>query len=214
MEKLDRVGFNWEDEHGVVHKTRVRTKICVCDAPARAMVQNLKQFNGEYGCGFCYHAGQVVPKGRGFTRSYPLQEEIPQVRDMASTVELAELVTRRNNGQAELGVKGPSPLILLPSFDIIKGFIPDYMHSVCLGVVRQFVNLWFDSRYSDSAFHLPPAKLLDIDRNLSNIQPPNEVGRTPRALSDRKFWKASEWRAFLLLFSPSHLKKHISKAVL
>ena len=37
------------------------------------------------------------------------------------------------------GVKVPSILSLIPSFDIVTGFVPGYMHSALLGIVRQFV---------------------------------------------------------------------------
>lgn len=37
---------------------------------------------------------------------------------------------------SENGVKGPSPLINMPDVDIVWGFVPDYMHSVLLGVTR------------------------------------------------------------------------------
>jgi len=43
---------------------------------------------------------------------------------------------------------------LVPNFDVARGFVPDYMHSVLLGVVRQFVFLWCDSTDSDKPFYL------------------------------------------------------------
>lgn len=47
--------------------------------------------------------------------------------------------------QVELGVKGYSPLHLLPYFDIIRCIPVDYMHCVLLGVVKQLSSLWFNS---------------------------------------------------------------------
>jgi len=206
LQKLRDTGFCWKDETGSEHHTKVTAKICICDAVARAMVQNFKQFNGEFGCGFCYHKGEMVQKGRGFTRVYPVHIVGCDLRHMAETVQLAELAMENGNDQSQRGVKGPSPLILLPSFDIIKGFIPDYMHCFCLGVVRQFVNLWFDPHYANKNFHLTPRQMNDLDKVLCKIQPPNEVRRNPRRLSERTYWKASEWRAFALLCSPVVLR--------
>lgn len=34
------------------------------------------------------------------------------------------------------GVWGPSPLMNLKYFDLVKGMVPDYMHSVMLGVIK------------------------------------------------------------------------------
>ncbi|MGH0131319.1 UNVERIFIED_CONTAM: hypothetical protein FKN15_045543 [Acipenser sinensis] len=172
LQSLHTDGFVWLDKNGQQHTSRVHALICVCDAVARAMVQNSKQFNGTYGCGFCCHEGKVVAKGKGHTRVYPLSAEEPPLRTMAGTIEMAETVVERNNGQAEMGVKGASTLLLLPSFDIIRGFVPDYMHSVCLGVVRQFTNLWFDPKYEEE-FHLQPLDLRVIDDEMRNIKPSN-----------------------------------------
>lgn len=105
-----------------------------------------------------------------------------------------------------MGVKGQSPLLLLPSFDIIKGFVPDYMHCFCLGVVPEFVDLWFDPLHTGKRFHLTPQHLSRLDEALCAVQPSDETGRRPRRLSDRVQWDASEWRAFTLLFSPVALK--------
>lgn len=41
--------------------------LCVCDSVARCQVQNIKQFNGEYRCNWCYNKGEVVQKGNGLT---------------------------------------------------------------------------------------------------------------------------------------------------
>jgi len=46
------------------------------------------------------------------------------------------------------GVKGYSPLQLLPSFDVIRCVPVDYMHCVLLGVTKKLVTLWFNTKYS------------------------------------------------------------------
>ncbi|XP_072225353.1 uncharacterized protein [Leuresthes tenuis] len=211
LHKLSGEGFIWKDETGSEHHTRVKAKICVCNSVARPMVQNFQPFNREFGCGFCYHRGEMVQKGRGYTRVYPIQIDGCDLRHMAETEQLAELVLENSYEQGQMGVKGPSPLLLLPSFDIIKGFIPDYMHCFCLGVVPEFVNLWFNPLYTSKRFHLTPQHLKDLDKALCAIQPPNEVKQSPRRLSERMYWKASEWRAFALLYSPVILKNALPK---
>ncbi|XP_057211909.1 uncharacterized protein LOC130567659 isoform X2 [Triplophysa rosa] len=49
----------------VVHKGQslnihVFNLVCVCDSVARCAVQNVKQFNGEHGCNWCYKKGEIV----------------------------------------------------------------------------------------------------------------------------------------------------------
>ncbi|XP_015249752.1 PREDICTED: uncharacterized protein LOC107097209 isoform X1 [Cyprinodon variegatus] len=207
LHKLSHEGFTWEDESGLELNTRVTAKICVCDSLARSAVQNFQPFSSEFGCGFCYHKGELVQKGRGYTRVYPVQADGCDLRHMAETEQLASLVVQNEYPQGQMGVKGHSPLLLLPSFDVIKGFIPDYMHCVCLGVVPEFVNLWLDPLYARKPFHLPAQSLKDLDEALCGIQPPDEIRPRPRGLSDRMHWEASEWRAFALLYSPVVLRK-------
>ncbi|XP_035807019.2 uncharacterized protein LOC111572730 isoform X1 [Amphiprion ocellaris] len=206
VQKLSEEGFYWRDEDGFERHTRVTARVCVCDTVARAMLQNFKPFNREFGCGFCYHKGEMVQTGSGYTRIYPIQVDGCDLRHMVETVQIAEFVMENDDDEHQMGVKGPSPLILLPFFDIIQGFIPDYMHCVCLGVTRQFVNLWFDPLYANKGFHLTHLHLSNLDKAVHEIQPPDEIGQGPRRLSERMYWKASEWRAFALLYSPIILR--------
>ena len=45
---------------------------------------------------------------------------------------------------AVMGVKGPSWLSSLMYFNLVRGSIIDYMHTVLLGVCRVLLYLWFD----------------------------------------------------------------------
>ena len=38
---------------------------CTCDLPARALVQNIVQFNGAYGCTFCEQPGKTIRTDAG-----------------------------------------------------------------------------------------------------------------------------------------------------
>jgi len=83
-------GVNWKHD-GLEMNTKVATLICVCDAPARALVQNFTQFNGAFGCGFCMHEGVVLRKGRGHVRTYPVQSVIPSHRTHDETIHQRDL---------------------------------------------------------------------------------------------------------------------------
>ena len=43
-----------------LQRCRARLVLVTCDLPARAMVLCMKQFNGRYGCCYCYHPGKTV----------------------------------------------------------------------------------------------------------------------------------------------------------
>ncbi|KAG0425203.1 hypothetical protein HPB47_027606 [Ixodes persulcatus] len=51
-------------------------------------------------------------------------------------------------------VKGPSLAMTLPRFDVVDGFIPDYQHSACLGIMRQLPKLWLESEYHDCPWYI------------------------------------------------------------
>ena len=192
-------GFNWQID-GHVQVSKAVATLVVADGVARPMVQFMMQYNGAFGCGFCEHEGKVVVRGNGHSRVYPLEEDLPPRRTHRSTVAYARIALA--SGKPSRGVKGASPLLLLPCFDIIRGFCPEYMHSVLLGVVRQFVNLWLES--PGEAFSL---RCHQIDQFLIQEYPPSEVKRSPRSIEERTQWTASEWRSFLLLYSPVVLSR-------
>ena len=74
------------------------------------------------------------------------------------------------------------------------------MHAALLGVVRQFVFLWFDSKSHAIPYYLG-RHVQTIDELLLAIRPPSEIKRLPRSVSLRKYWKAAEFRNFLLFYS-------------
>lgn len=175
----------------------VNANLCICDAPARSMLQNFTQYNGNFGCGFCYHPGLRVQKGSGSVQVYPMTEIFDR-RTHEDAILLAEEATSTN--KVVHGVKGASILLLFPQLDIISSFVPDYMHSVLLGVTRQFLSLWVDSSNHSKPYYIRNSG--HLSKLLKGIRPPDEIHRLPRSLNDRKIWKAAEFRNFLLLYSP------------
>lgn len=138
---LVKYPIQWIDSAGICHISRVFALVCSSDAIARAILRNCKQFNGKFGCDWCLHPGEVVEKGRGFVRSYFYKEHAERTHSQfkSNATEAYHTTTVKH------GVKGLSILLLLPLFDIVSGFIPDYMHCVLLGVCRQMVGLWMDT---------------------------------------------------------------------
>jgi len=113
-------------------------------------------------------------------------------------IDAATTVTQ--TGISQWGVKGASILCCIPLFDIVQGFVPNYVHSMLLGVVRQFVEYWLHSSRSNRPYYIG-SRIEEIDLKLLSIKPPIEIRRLPRSLSTRKYWKASEYRSFLLFYS-------------
>jgi len=61
-------------------------------------------------------------------------------------------------------------------------------------------HLWLNSSSHRKPFYIRSVKMLN--RLLKSIRPPDEIHRLPHSLDDRKFWKATEYRNFLLIYPP------------
>lgn len=103
-------------------------------------------------------------------------------------------------GKPSHGVKGYTPLVDLPKFDLVWGVCPDYMHCVLEGVTKQLADIWFSSVKS-AAYIGAPSQLRMVTSRLLNLKPPQFFTRLPRTVEDRSLWKASEWKWWLLFYS-------------
>ena len=97
------------------------------------------------------------------------------------------------------GIFGPSPFLDLAGFDFIEAFVPDYLHCICLGVIRYFILLWITAKKCD-LWHIDKIGIERLNKRLESTLPPHEISRCPRTLQNIKFWKASEFRAFALYY--------------
>jgi len=89
---------------------------------------------------------------------------------------------------------GTSPLAEL-KFQMVTKFPLDYMHLVCLGVMKKLLKAWMKgpNRISVTGRRI-------INQNISNCSKfiPREFNRKPRPLNFISFFKATELRFFLL----------------
>ena len=66
---------------------------CSLDLPARALVQNIVQFNGYFSCSYCEEQGVSLPtEGGGYVHSIPYNKELPKgtLRTKEKTIEYAK----------------------------------------------------------------------------------------------------------------------------
>lgn len=184
---------------GSVLIDRVYMVACCVDTKARCKVQNFKQFNGYDACSFCSHPGDEVNK----QIRYGYKDNISK-RNLADT--LRAMAVSNSRGVAVNGVKGISPLIRIPEFDVIRNCPVDYMHCILLGVCRQLCRIWFEAPSSPSYIK---DKMSSIDNVLTTMGPFVESSRNARKITDRHSWKANEWLQWLLHFSPVCLKQFL-----
>jgi hypothetical protein len=68
------------------------------------------------------------------------------------------------------------------------------------GVAKSLFNCWFESKHHGKRFYLG-RQVKEIDKHLLRIRPPHEFRRTPRSVKTSKYWKAPEYRAWLLFYA-------------
>ncbi|XP_042150715.1 uncharacterized protein LOC120844575 [Ixodes scapularis] len=201
LNELSSSGISWTDKGGNTRVSKVFPGPCTVDTVARCELMQMTQFNGAYGCAWCEEPGEVVEKGKGNSRVYPAGAAPPKRRTHES---FSQHARKARKGEPSCGVKGSSVLLLLSFFSFNTGFVVDYMHAVCSGFVRSTTFLWFKAKRRD-AFNLRPF-MRDMDAKLMGLQPIWEMSRLPRSLNVMKEWKSSEWRNWLLYYSPVVLK--------
>lgn len=100
----------------------------ICDAPARAFIKGMKCHSGYAGCDKCIQPGVYARHRMTF----------PEVSAASRTDESFEMRTDEEHHVAV------SPLVET-GIGMVSQFPHDYMHLVCLGVMRRLFDLWFGS---------------------------------------------------------------------
>ena len=165
----------------------------VCDAPARALLKCIKGHTSYNSCERCViqgsWEGRIVFNEAG---TYdPRTDE--QFSNMMYT-----------NHQSKM-----SPLINA-GICCITDFVLDYMHLVCLGVVRRLI---FFLKKGPNICRLSVHQRQEISENLKSLTGcmPSEFARQPRGLVELERWKATELRQFILYTGPIVLKNVLPK---
>lgn len=177
------------------HTSKAFVVCCSVDAPARAAVQNMVLFNGFFGCPWCLMKGEHE---EGCVRYVSDEAPAPRTSELVAR----DMVLALRLGSPVNGIKGPSALMNLEGFDLVAGMSVEYMHCVLQGVVRQITELLFSSTSSRQAFYIGARQsVAKVDIRLRSIRPPHCITRLPRSIEERGFWKASEWRQWLLFYA-------------
>ncbi|KAH9383003.1 hypothetical protein HPB48_023638 [Haemaphysalis longicornis] len=209
VDRFRKIGtLTWSFSEQTV-RSAVNVVCCCVDSPARAALLNAKQYNGYYGCSWCYQQGKPVER----TVKYIFEGDEMLERSHEMVVTAMKLAVQR--GCFVDGVKGPSAIVGLPALDLVWGLPPDYLHCVLEGVVSQRMELWLSL---EKLTHTIKSKVDKIDDCLVNIRPPIFFTRLPRSLSEKTFWKATEWKFWLLYYGmpclegilPSKYVEHFS----
>ena len=169
---------------------RLQLLFGVLDLIAKAPALNMKQFNGENGCPVCLHPGvwdRTCLYLPGCDYSLRTNESI--VQDGGRAERDQEIIN---------GIKGHS--ILSDVVNIATELPTDYMHCVLEGVMKRLLEVWVKGHTLGCYIG---RWLNEIDPQLlRQCSPPYDFTQAPRSIKNhRKFWKANEFRNFLVYYS-------------
>ena len=179
--------------------------VATADLPARAALMNMKQYNGKCACHLCKTEGTSYGQ-HNLHRCWPYEEN----HEKRTRQDQINFATKATQKQPVMGVKGHSIFAKLRyPFDLIRSFAIDWMHCVCLGVVKYVMQLQLSEGNRDKDFYIGASKA-SLSHRLLSIKPPDIVGRLPRSLEDLKHWKATELKNWLLHYSTSVLRNTLN----
>lgn len=178
----DYLKYFLEEFNEISKFQKINIECVVCDVPARAFLRSVKGHNGYHGCDKCTVEGNYINHRMSYAEfDCPLRSD-----------------TSFRTKTDEDHHLGDSCLLQIPAFDMVKRFPLDYMHLVCLGIVKKLLILWIRGKPKQQK--LSNFQISSISSNLSALksQTTCEFSRKPRALSEVDRWKATEFRHFLL----------------
>jgi len=172
---LDRFlnDFIVELNHLVTHRFRsgkdhffIEIHSFVCDAPARAFLKCIKQHTGYSSCDKCTEPGKYYKNKIVFTNLRALKRTNKSFRE-------------HTDDDHHIN---QTPLLCLP-IDMIKCFPTDYMHNICLGIVRKLLFTWLRGPLKVRLSH---GKVNIISKHLLSLKDfiLVEFHRKPRSLEE------------------------------
>lgn len=170
------------------HGNKIPIQRCfIADAPARAFILNHRSHVSCQPCSKCKVSG-IRHENRyvfnGTNHSFRTNEEYIRCSDEDHHKE------------------GRSPLSMLP-IGMVSQVPFEYMHLVCLGVMKKLLSAWVYGKYSRLS-KLSGRSIHIICTRLSNLKEycPSDFARRPRSLDICSKYKATEFRQFLLYTGP------------
>ncbi|KAM7306470.1 uncharacterized protein ISCGN_010173 [Ixodes scapularis] len=160
----------------------------VCDAPARSYVKAIIGHTGYHGCERCNQKGQHTERQVTFPDLYAPERTNASFRAQDD----------------EHHPTGLSPFLTL-NVDMVSLFPTEYMHLICLGVMRRLFRNWVCQGHRTRLIR-EQRNRLDEGLRQSAMSFPSCFQRKPRGTEELDRWKATEFRTFMLYVGPVLLR--------
>lgn len=105
---------------------RFDISLVVCDSPAKAFILNVKQHNAYHSCNSCIEEGTFLNNRISYS-------------GINSQLRTNESFRSKKDEDYH---KGISPLEMFPDLNITDAVVLEYMHCVCLGVMKRLLLFW------------------------------------------------------------------------
>ncbi|XP_076301885.1 uncharacterized protein LOC143220006 [Lasioglossum baleicum] len=164
----------------------VQLRCFIADALARAFILNHKNHLSSNPCSKCKLCGTTIGKRRVFRG---INHHRRCDNDYA-------------NSPDKYHQKGNSPLAAL-QMGMVSQVPFEYMHLVCLGIVKKLLSAWVSGNYSKETrlsrnmISIISARMAVLDKYC-----PSDFSRRPRPIEEYSTFKATEFRQFLLYTGP------------
>lgn len=192
VKALERHGYSY---HGVVIKFKV--KGFICDAPARAFITCTKYHSGFSSCSKCTQTGERYENRVVFS------SKVVTKRSQQSFLQ-------QNDEDHHRG----TTILTEINVDLVNDVPFEFMHLICLGVVRKLLNLWVNGKPKYMKFSGLTITNLSRDLVKQRYLTPGDFNRKPRSLVELPRWKATEFRQFVLYTGPVVLQDKIPQTYL
>jgi len=182
-------GFLFDDK---MYKVYIHS--IICDAPAKSFLLKIKGHTGYFSCTKCTQEGEFLNGRICF----------PETKNNILRTDEAFI-----RYEYEDFHQGQSILLSIPNFkQPITRTSLDYMHLICIGVLKKIIKLWLEGKPDCRFVRLPHSKILLLTSKLLSIKHhiTNDFARKPQNIEFISKWKATELRQFLLYTCPVILK--------
>lgn len=173
-----------------------KIRLFCCDAPARSLISETMGHSGKYGCSKCCQIG-TKPHKSGIMFECTAQE--PRTDHSFGN--------RLQPEHHHIQFKKKKSALETIGIGMVSQIPIDPMHLIDLGITKKIL---MRLSLCKSVGHRP--KIASINENLQNYSPcvPSEFQRKPRSLDLIHFWKATEFRQFILYTGIVALKDNVN----